>query len=293
MRKEGYRESTRYYAVRTLKRLDRRCNITGPESVRRFLANCSWSEEGRSRIAEEIDRLYRHTGTEWEKPRYEKVDLLPYIPKEEEVDALVTGLYNRTVGTFCLLLETGCRPGEAWIAELAHVDSARKSIVIRPEEGSRSRELKISDSLIARLNLVPKNRKYIFQDGSVDPIAGLKRFTRIPQKERRAPSLRLNSPRLQPISFRTPRHFKGTMEYRRSRDIVHFRRIPGLRSISNVLRCVRLIDFHNDKCTCKVAETIEAGALAQSGFEYVADVKDYKLFRKREGCQLSLDTSLP
>jgi integrase len=284
MRREGYRESTCYYAVRALKRLDRRCNIREPESVRRFLANCSWSEGGKERIAEELDRFYRYEGVKWDKPRYEKIDSLPFIPREEEVDALVAGLYNRMAGTFCLLLkETGCRPGEAWMSEWMHVDLVGKSIVIRPEKGSRSRELKISDSLIARLNLVPKNRKYVFHNGSVDPIVGLKRFTRMFQRERKALSLRLNNPRLQLVSFRTLRHFKGTMEYHRTKDILHVMRILGHRNIQNTLVYTHLVSFESDEYTCKVARTIEeAQALIEVGFDYVTAIDGSRLFRKRK-----------
>ena len=89
MKKQGYRESTCYYAVRSLKRLDRKVSVKEPESVKRFLANCSWNEGGKQRIAEEVDRFYRYEGLKWEKPRYEKIDLLPFIPREGEVDALV------------------------------------------------------------------------------------------------------------------------------------------------------------------------------------------------------------
>jgi integrase len=255
-----------------------------PESVKRLLANCSWSEGGKQRIAEEVDRFYRYEGLKWEKPRYEKIDLLPYIPKEEEVNALVTGLYNRIAGTFCLLLkETGCRPGEAWITEWVHIDLARNSIIIRPEKGSRSRELRISDSLIARLNLLPKNRKYVFHDGSVDPILGLKRFTRMFQRERKALSLRLNNPRLQLISFRTLRHFKGTMEYHKTKDILHVMRILGHRNIQNTLVYTHLVNFESDDYVCKVAKTVdEAKALIETGFDYVTDMGDTTLFRKRK-----------
>ena len=284
MRREGYRESTCYYAVRSLKRLDRRCNITDPESVKRFLANSSWSEGGKQRITEEIDRFYKYEGIKWSRPRYEKIDLLPPIPKEEEVNALIAGLYNGPAGTFCQLLkETGCRPGEAWMAEWTHIDPARNAIVIRPEKGSRSRELKISNSLIARLNLLPKNRKYVFHDGYREPIHGLKNFTRTFQKQRKTLSQRLANPRLQLISFRALRHFKGTMEYHRTRDIVHVQRILGHRSINNTLRYVRLIDFPDDEYACKVAKTVEeAKDLVESGFDYVCDVDDCKIFRKRK-----------
>ena len=112
MRKEGYRESTWYFTVRTLKRLDRKINVLEPEPVKRFLANCNWSECGKEHVAEDLDRFYKFKDIVWQKPRYEAVDILPHIPKESEVNELVSGL-SAHVGTFCLLLkETGCRPCE-------------------------------------------------------------------------------------------------------------------------------------------------------------------------------------
>jgi integrase len=283
MKKEGYRNSTCYFAVRTLKRLDRQCNILEPETVKRFLANCSWTEGGKQRVAEEIDRFYRYEGIKWDRPKYEKIDLLPHIPKEEDVNALVSGLSGPT-GTFCLLLkETGCRSGEGWLAEWAHIDFERNTIVVRPEKGSRSRELRISNGLIARLNLLPKDRRYVFHDGTKGPIEGLKDFTRAFQKQRKRLALGLANPRLQQISFRSLRHYKGTMEYHRTRDIVHVQRILGHRSISNTLRYVRLISFPEDEFVCKVAETVkEAKNLVEDGFDYVTDVEAMKLFRKRK-----------
>lgn len=284
MKKQGYRESTWYYSVHSLKRLSRRCNITDPESVKRFLANCPWSEGGKQRITEEVERFYKYQGLHWEKPRYEKVDMLPFIPKQEEVNALVAGIGNRTIGTFCLLLsETGCRPGEAWNAEWVHVDLERNAIVIKPEKGSRSRELRISNNLVARLNMLDKGRKFIFHDGPPDSIKGLKNFTMLFQKQRKALSHRLANPRLPLISFRTLRHFKGTMEYHRTRDIVHVQRILGHRSINNTLRYVRLIDLPDDEYACTLAKTVdEARALVEDGFDYVTDVEGCKLFRKRK-----------
>jgi hypothetical protein len=86
MKRQGYRESTCYYSVRTLKRLDRRCNINEPEAVKRFLASCSWSEGGKQRITEEVGRFYKYSGIKWERPKYESVDLLPFIPKAEEME---------------------------------------------------------------------------------------------------------------------------------------------------------------------------------------------------------------
>jgi len=260
MRKQGYRESTCYFAVRSLKRLDRRCNITDPESVKRFLANCSWTEGGKQRITEEVDRFYKFQGIKWERPKYEKLDLLPFVPREEQVDALVTGLRSGRIGTFCLMLkETGSRPGEAWNAEWQHLDMANRSIIIKPEKGSRSRQLRISDNLIARVSLLPKTSKFIFHDEVEDRYygAGLKSFTRTFQKQRKALSLKLANPRINQISFRTLRHYKGTYEYHKTKDLVWVQQILGHRSILNTMRYVRLVKFESDDYVCKVAKTVE------------------------------------
>jgi integrase len=283
MRKEGYRESTCYYAVRVLKRLDRKVNILEPEAVKRFLANSSWSEGGKERVVEDLDRLYNHKGLKWTRPRYEAVDILPHIPKEADVNELIAGLPAPS-GTFCMLLkETGCRPGEAWSSEWTHVDYERNTIVIRAEKKSRSRELRITNNFLSRLNLLPKNRKYIFHDGSKDPIKGLQDFTRTFQKQRKRLSCKLANPKLQLISLRTLRHYKGTMEYHRTRDIVYVQKLLGHRSISNTLRYVRLINFPEDEFVSKVAKTVkEAQELIEAGFDYVCDVEGYKLFRKRK-----------
>ncbi len=254
-----------------------------PESVRRFLSNCDWNEGGKQRIAEEVDRFYKYEGIKWDRPKYEKMDLLPHIPKEEDVNALVSGL-SGPVGTFCLLpKETGCRPGEAWLSEWAHIDFDRNTIVIRTEKGSRSRELRISSSQIARLNLLPKDRKYVFHDGRKEPIQGLKDFTQTFQKQRKRLALKLANPKLHLISFRSLRHFKGNMEYHRTRDIVHVQRILGHRSISNTLRYIRLINFPEDEFISKVATSQkEITELIEARFDFILQKDGLAYFRKRK-----------
>ncbi len=161
--------------------------------------------------------------------------------------------------------------------------SIGNTIVIRPEKGSRSRELRISNSLIARLHLLPKDRRFVFHDGKKQPIDGLKDFTRTFQKQWKRLALKLANPKLQLISFRSLRHYKGTMEYHKTRDIVHVQRLLGHRSISNTLRYVRLISFPEDEFTSKIAKTVnEAQELVEAGFDYVCDVDGFKVLRKHK-----------
>lgn len=169
------------------------------------------------------------------------------------------------------------------MTEWTHFDFDRNTVVIRAGKKSRSRELRISNILTGRLKQLPNSRKFVFHDGMKDPIKGLKDFTRSFQKQRKRLALKLANPKLQLISLRTFRHYKGTMEYHRTRDIVHVQRLLGHKSIANTLRYVRVVDFPEDEFTSRVARTVkEAQELVQSGFDYVCDVEGSKVFRKRK-----------
>jgi hypothetical protein len=74
------------------------------------------------------------------------------------------------------------------------------------------------------------------------------------------------------------------MEYHRTKDLVYVMRMLGHRSIKNTLLYTQLIEFpEDDEFVCKVAKTVqEASQLIESGFEFVCEMEDIKLFRKRK-----------
>jgi len=74
------------------------------------------------------------------------------------------------------------------------------------------------------------------------------------------------------------------MEYHRTKDILHVKRMLGHRKIDSTLVYTQLVDFEcDDDFTCRAARTLEeASQLIEAGFEYVTDIDDVKLFRKRK-----------
>lgn len=74
------------------------------------------------------------------------------------------------------------------------------------------------------------------------------------------------------------------MEYHKTKDILHVMRVLGHKSIKNTLVYTQLVDFKNDdEYVCKVAKTVEeAKTLIENGFEYVCEMGDIKLFKKRK-----------
>jgi hypothetical protein len=104
-------------------------------------------------------------------------------------------------------------------------------------------------------------------------------------KLRERVSRKLNNPRIKMISLRTFRHWKGTVEYARTKDIVHVKELLGHVNINNTLTYVHLANAVSsiDEYICKVAKDVnEAKALIESGFEYVTEFNGVKLFRKRK-----------
>ena len=73
------------------------------------------------------------------------------------------------------------------------------------------------------------------------------------------------------------------MEYHRTKDLLHVMQVLGHKNIMNTLLYTYLTNFDSEEYVCKVAETIDdAKALVEQGFDYVTEIENMKLFRKRK-----------
>jgi len=95
---------------------------------------------------------------------------------------------------------------------------------------------------------------------------------------------KLKNDRIHKIHFHTLRHWKATMEYHKTKNILHVMKLLGHKSIQNTLIYTQLINFdEDDNFHSATAKTIqEAQKLVEAGFEFVCAFDDVKLFRKRK-----------
>jgi integrase len=283
MQKRGYRASTVHYCIQALKSVARRANLLDPESAKAYLASAKTSEARKAKLAEDLSRFYGWKRIPFEKPNYSRVGRLPFIPLEVEVDQLIAGVGKKTATFLQSLKETGMRPGEAWNLRWSDIDTERLTVSVLPEKNSNSRRLKVSARLVAMLNGLPRNYEYVFRNPKIDPRKAMVVFQKAVSKQRKTVAQKLKNERINAINFRTLRHFKATMEYHRTRDILHVMQLLGHKNIRNTLVYTHLVDFGGDEFVCKVARTVdEAKELVESGFDYVTDMGDVKLFRKRK-----------
>lgn len=73
------------------------------------------------------------------------------------------------------------------------------------------------------------------------------------------------------------------MEYHKTKNILHVMQLLGHKNIKNTLICTQLQNFQDNDYVCKAAKTlVEATQLIEAGFEYVTEMENVKLFRKRK-----------
>lgn len=281
MKKQGYSEHTILSRGKKLRRLAKLgANLLDPESVKEAIAKQEgWSESYKEAVVCAYDLFVKWMGLEWDKPRYKRVKRLPFVPLEREVDDLIAGCSEYISAFLQIAKETGARAGEIFQLRWDDIDFERNVIRIAPEKGSEPRVFRMSSRLIGMLSKLPRNNEKVFSH-----YKNLNSLSRVFQRQRRRIAYKLANPRLLKISFHTLRHWKATMEYAKTRDILHVMKTLGHKSIKNTLIYTQLVKgMKDDEFICKVARTVdEARQLIEAGFEYVCDINGVKLFRKRK-----------
>jgi integrase len=251
--------------------------------VKAIIAKQPWSEGRKANAVDAYTSFLKVTGGKWEPPRYEGVHKIPFIPTETEIDQLIAGCSKR-MGTFLQLLkETGMRSGEAWILLWKDIDTVTKTVRVTPEKGSNPRISRISQKLAALLEALPRTYGDRIFSALSQPLDHHRdHFT----QQRRRIAHKLKNPRLLRITFHTLRHFKGTMEYHRTKDILHVMQTLGHRNIKNTLIYVQLAEElfkDQQEYVSKVAKTeVDTCTLVEAGFEFVCDHNGAKIFRKQK-----------
>jgi integrase len=240
------------------------------------IARQEWSVGRKANAVDAYTGYLQLRGMRWEPPTYRKIRKIPFIPTETEIDQLIAGCNKRMATFLQLLKETGMRCGEACQLKWIDLDLVNKSVRITPEKGSDARILRMSSKLIDMLNGLPKNSQSVF-----NAIADSMRKSY--QLQRKRIAAKLQNPRLLQITFHTFRHWKATMEYHKTRDILHVMQMLGHRNIKNTLLYTQLVDFKDDEYVARVASSEKTVCeLVEAGFEYVCDHNGSKIFRKRK-----------
>jgi integrase len=127
------------------------------------------------------------------------------------------------------------RAGEGNSIRWIDIDFDRNTVTLnKPEKNGTSRIFKVTDKLIGMLTALPKNHDRIF---GANPTEFRKSSF---YQTRKVLSRKLQNPRLARISFHTLRHWKATVLYHQTKDILYVKQFLGHRKIETTLLYIQL-----------------------------------------------------
>ena len=255
MNKNGYAKTTIRLNTTILRLLiERGAQLLNSDSIKEVIAKQEWSNSRKHSAIATYTLFLKMHGKRWGPPLCKVSRKLPFIPTEKKINSLIAGSGPK-LGTFLLLLkETAMKKGEAFRLLWKDIDFERRTITLNdPEKGSNSRIFKVSNNLLARMNTLPRKNKRAFSSNSTQRTSFYDSRKRIARK--------LQNPRLQQISFHTLRHWKATMLYHQTKDILYVKEYLGHNKIETTLLYIQLAETIfknlNDDFTVKLANTKE------------------------------------
>lgn len=285
LKKQGKAASTiQTYSSALRKIVSMGADLNDPESVKEVLTSDEISNGSKRIVLNAYTAFLKWNMAKWEAPSYSYTPKIPFIPTEEELNVLIAGCGRKTSALLQTLKETGARIGEATALEWTDINFEGRTISVNaPEKHGNARIISVSTKLLDMLNQLPRTNKRVFGDASSQHKNSVFFNTR------RMLARKLGNPRLQQITFHTFRHWHGSMEYHKTKDIMHVKQRLGHRSIQSTMVYITIESalFQNapDEYACKVAKDInEAAKLVEVGFEYVTGeyTDGGKLFKKRK-----------
>ncbi len=95
LKKEGYRESTITARVKALKGIARKTDLFDPEAVKGTVALLDCSEARKEVLVCVYTRFLKQYNIPFNPPKYHRIEKLPFIPQESEIDQLIAGIGPR------------------------------------------------------------------------------------------------------------------------------------------------------------------------------------------------------
>jgi len=279
LKSEGRKDSTLAPMLKRLRFLARNADINNPEKVKEFIASQSYTDGYKDNLIDAYSHYCRFYGIQWIKPKYMREERITKVPKEEDINKIISHAKLKYSTAYSVLRDSGMRPVELGMLRVKDFDLETGEIYPITAKHGTGRVLKLRKATLAML------KQYI-TDNNLSLMDTLWISKRVQQNWGRlkvSVAKKLGEPHLNQIRLYDLRHFAGSMTYYKTKDIIYTMRFLGHKNIKNTLRYVHLIDFNKDDYHVSVAKTVdEACELVHQGFEFVTSFDNTKIFRKRK-----------
>jgi len=281
MKKNAYEDTTIKATAKRLKHLQKNCLLADPESIKTFVANKKCGNAFKECLIETYDIYIRSINQEWQKPFYQRYDRLPKIPTEEKLNMLISHASTRMALFLSMSKDLGSRPIELTWLKVADTNLQNGTINLTGAKHTIGRNGKLKPNTLEMLKTYINKKRLNLNDRIFPTESG--NISESYRRLRNALAKKLQDPTIQQIRLYDFRHFKASMEYHKTKDLLHVKQLLGHKDLRTTLRYTQLIDFGTEEFHSATAKTVEeAKRLIEEGFDYVCDIDAVKLFRKRK-----------
>jgi integrase len=282
MKKQAYEETTIKATAKRLKHLQKNCHLADPESIKLFVANKKCSNAFKESLIETYHIYMKSIGQQWNRPFYARHDKLPKIPTEERINMLISHAVPRMSLVLSMSKDLGSRPVELTWLTVTDINLQNGIVNITGAKHTVGRNGKLKANTLEMLKKYI-NKNNLDANDKLFPTRS-EHISESYRKLRNTLARKIQDPTLLTIRLYDFRHFKASMEYHKTKDLLYIKQLLGHKDLRTTLRYTQLLEgLPNDEWTCKIAKNVqESSALIEAGFEYVTEIDGTKLFRKRK-----------
>jgi integrase len=283
MKKNGIRDTTIKNVKKMLTFLAKNVSLEDSERIKDFIAKLNSSEGYKRNLAFAYQKYAECYGISWNKPKYKLNSKLPKIPLEEKINMIIANSSRKLALAISMSRDTGLRAIELMNLKLKDIDLDKGLVYPETAKHGSSRVLKLKPSTLNLLLTYLEKHKEIGLNDKIFGNWNSEAYGKYFRATRNRTAEKVNDSSIKGITLHSLRHFFASRLYHQTNNILLVKQLLGHKKIETTLIYVQLIDIKEDEYICNIAKTIEeAQKLVENGFEYVCDVEDVKLFRKRK-----------
>jgi integrase len=252
LEKQGFSKETEYpNLIRRIIRLG--ANLRDPETVKEVVGKLNVKNGMKMQYCYAYNAVATMLKIEWDQPKYRQEEIIPFIPDEAELDALINAARTKRLACYLQTLkETYGDPSEVLRIEWIDISEKEQTIKINhPVKGHLPRTLQVSSRLLSMLSCLPHDAPRVFKV----KYAGIS-STYCRMRKRVAETQK--NPRLLAIELRTFRHWGGTqVAWHTNGNVLLVKRLLGHKRIENSMKYIGMINFKADDWETTSATTVE------------------------------------
>lgn len=265
--------------------LNKHADLTNPKEIDEYIATIKATDAYKATITQVYSQYCQNDGIPYKPKKYNRKNNKPIrIPTEERINMIIADSGKTLATKLTLSKDTGLRPIEVHTLKVKDIDLQQHLIYPTTAKHGAPRILKISENLasliqahIIRHKLDTNNQLFKGDE---------QHYGTAFQRTRNRLAKKLNDPTLKTIRLYDLRHYFATMLYHKTKDILYVKNQLGHKYIEHTLIYIDLeATLYNtaDEYITKISHNEkEAIQLSDTGFTYITDIAENKLWRKRK-----------